>query len=76
MANFKQHLNFGFITTGAIVAPLIAGGYVNSSQGTLLWLCGAVGSFIPDIDSDNATALDIIFLLLSLLLSRSNQLQN
>lgn len=67
MANFKQHLNFGFITTGVCVAPLIAGGYVSSSHGTLLWLCGAVGSIIPDVDSDNAIALDIIFLILSIL---------
>jgi hypothetical protein len=30
-------------------------------------LCGAVGSIIPDVDSDNATALDIVFLILSIL---------
>ena len=68
MANFKQHLSFGFIGTGLLVAPLLAANYINTSQASLLWLSGSIGAIIPDIDSDNATALELLFMGICLLL--------
>lgn len=68
MANFRQHISFGFICTGLLTAPLLAAGYITTSQASLLWLTGTLGSIIPDIDSDNAFALDIVFMSISLLL--------
>jgi len=65
MANFKQHLTLGAVGSGLLIAPLLGAQYITTSQASLLWVCGALGSVIPDVDSDNATALDIVFLMLS-----------
>lgn len=61
MANFKQHLSFGVIVTAALTSPLLAAGYVTTTQASLLWLCGIIGSIIPDVDSDTAFAQDLLF---------------
>lgn len=71
MANFKQHLSFGFIGTGILIAPLLSANYITTSEATLVWLCGSIGAIIPDIDSDNAIALDILFLGIALYITYS-----
>lgn len=68
MANFKQHLTAGFIGNGVLVAPIVATGYITTSQATLLWFCGSIGSIIPDVDSDTGTAQDILFTALAFLI--------
>ncbi len=66
MANFNTHLNVAAITTGLSAAVLLSASHIDLNSALWLWFLGAVGGLLPDIDSDNSTALDTIFNLFAL----------
>lgn len=67
MANFKQHLAFGAIGTGILTTPLLGANLIRPLEALTLWIAGTFGGILPDIDSDNATVLELLFGLLCLL---------
>lgn len=67
MANFKQHLVFAAIGTGVLTTPLLGANLIRPLEALTLWIAGTFGGILPDIDSDNATVLELLFGLLCLL---------
>lgn len=65
MANFKTHIQFGTLTTGAFASALTKLDLVDIKEGLICWGLGCLGSILPDIDSDNSHSLSILFGLLS-----------
>jgi hypothetical protein len=67
MANFKQHLAFAAVGTGFLTTPLLGANLINPLEALTLWISGTFGGLLPDIDSDNATVLELLFGLICLL---------
>lgn len=67
MANFKQHLAFAALGTGFLTTPLLGANLIRPLEALTLWIAGSLGGILPDIDSDNATVLELMFGLLCLL---------
>ncbi len=68
MANFRTHISFGAILAiAAVVFMLIVS--LTSNNIILLWVAAAVlvGSFLPDLDSDDGMPFQIVFGAFSLL---------
>ena len=67
MANFKTHIQVSAIGSGVLSTVLLGANIVNSIEAVLLWVVGALGGVLPDIDSDNSTTLNILFGIITLL---------
>ena len=68
MAGFKTHIEFSSIGSGILATTLIGANLVSVPQAVALWGVGSLGGILPDIDSDNSSALSIIFNALSLVI--------
>ncbi|MEJ2670540.1 MAG: hypothetical protein P8077_10010 [Gammaproteobacteria bacterium] len=61
MANFKQHLAFATLGTGILTTPLLGANLIAPPEALALWTAGSFGGVLPDIDSDNAKVLELMF---------------
>ncbi|SFV51754.1 hypothetical protein MNB_SM-7-575 [hydrothermal vent metagenome] len=68
MALFQTHLNFGVISSGIVIVPLYGSGMINSNEALALLGAGAIGSILPDLDSDSSKPSAIAFRVASIFL--------
>ncbi|EIJ43032.1 putative membrane-bound metal-dependent hydrolase (DUF457) [Beggiatoa alba B18LD] len=61
MANFNTHVSVATVCSGLLATTYLGAGAVAPQEVMLLWLAGTLGGILPDIDSDNSTAIKIIF---------------
>ncbi|ALG68834.1 metal-dependent hydrolase [Beggiatoa leptomitoformis] len=61
MANFNTHISVATISSGLLATAYLGAGAVSPQEVMLLWLAGTLGGILPDIDSENSTAIKIIF---------------
>jgi LexA-binding, inner membrane-associated putative hydrolase len=66
MANFRRHMEVATISTGMLSSVCLSAGFINPYEGVALWIAGSLGGILPDIDSDNSSALDMVFSIFSL----------
>ena len=66
MANFQKHVEVAAISSGLASTTLLAANLISPVESVFLWLAGSFAGILPDIDSDNSTALKIIFSLVTL----------
>jgi len=69
MANFQQHLSFAAMGCGIAVSPLLGANLLSLEECCILWAAGVLGGILPDIDSDNSSALKILFALISVVIA-------
>jgi len=67
MANFNTHLVVGTVVTGMGASVCYAAHLSSLPLSLSLWVLGVLGSLLPDVDSDNATVLKLLFNGLALL---------
>jgi len=65
MANFKTHVAIAAIASTGVAAFIAGLGTVTYGQAAVLAGLGLLGGILPDIDSDNSNAIDIVFNLVS-----------
>ena len=65
MANFQKHIEISTIGSGIASTILFGAGLINHIEVMTLWVAGAFGGILPDIDSDNSTTIKIIFFIIS-----------
>ena len=68
MANFKTHLIAGVITSSFATGYLYNSGLEKPIEVLPFITLGVIGTFLPDIDSDNSTSLRIVFKVLAVVL--------
>lgn len=66
MANFRRHLEIGTLASGILSTASLGSGFVTPTEALVLWITGSFGGILPDIDSDSASALDIVFTIITL----------
>jgi hypothetical protein len=66
VANFRRHLEIGALASGMLSTASLGSGFVTPTDALLLWITGSFGGILPDIDSDSASALDIVFNIITL----------
>lgn len=66
MANFQTHLSVATVTSALAASTAISLQLVNQSEVIALWALGVLGGLLPDIDSDDSTALRLVFNLLGM----------
>lgn len=66
MANFKTHLQYAALGSGAGATLLLQAGVVKPQEAFLCWIAGTIGGLLPDVDSDNSHSLSIVFGLFSI----------
>ncbi len=66
MANFRRHVEIATLASGMLSTVCLGAGIASSSEAIALWITGTLGGILPDIDSDNSSALDIVFSIVSL----------
>lgn len=67
MANFQTHLSGATITSALAGSTAISLQLVSQTEVIALWALGVLGGILPDIDSDDSTALRLVFNLLGFL---------
>jgi len=65
VANFQKHIEISTIGSGIASTVLFGAGLINYIEVMTLWIAGAFGGILPDIDSDNSTTIKIIFFVIS-----------
>ncbi len=66
MANFQTHFSTAIVVSSIAASSVMSLQLVSADDIVVLWLLGALGGLLPDIDSDDSTSLRIIFNLLGL----------
>lgn len=66
MANFKTHVNWGFIVAVLVVGGLLWFFDLDIKSLIIIFLAVILGSFLPDVDSDSSVPFRIIFGFLSI----------
>lgn len=66
MANFKTHLQYAALGSGAGATLLLHAGVLKPQEAFLCWIAGTIGGLLPDVDSDNSHSLSIVFGLFSI----------
>ncbi len=61
MADFHTHLSVAAAGSGLCSTLCLGAGIVSQTEVVMLWSAGMLGGILPDIDSDNSTAIRIIF---------------
>ncbi len=61
MANFQTHLTCAVVSSSLAASAALSFQLVNQQEVIALWLIGTFGGILPDVDSDNSTAMKIIF---------------
>ncbi len=61
MADFKTHLSVASIGSGIATTFLIVLDIANPSEKVIFFTLGIIGGFLPDIDSDHSTPIEIVF---------------
>lgn len=61
MANFRTHLAVAAVVCTGIAGVLAGLGTVTFAQATMLAALGLFGGILPDIDSDNSSAINLVF---------------
>lgn len=69
MANFRTHLIYGTVASGAGATLLLNSELVSPQEALLCWVAGTVGGLLPDVDSDNPQSAAIVFSLLGVVAS-------
>lgn len=69
MADFHTHLSVAAVGSGLCSTLCLGAGIVSPNEVVMLWSAGTLGGILPDIDSDNSTAIRIIFTSLATLLA-------
>jgi len=67
MANYKQHVSFGFIYGLSLVLASLFIFKVSFVNTFIIFAMGILGSILPDIDSDNSIPVRILFEMLGLI---------
>lgn len=67
MANFQTHLTGATVTSALAGSTAISLQLVSQSEVIALWALGMLGGVLPDIDSDDSTALKLVFNLLAMI---------
>ncbi len=68
MADFKTHLIGGVATSSFATGYFFNSGLGKPLEIIPLVTLGVIGTFLPDIDSDNSTSLRLVFKVLSIIL--------
>ncbi len=68
MANFQTHLTCGVIVSATAASTALSLQLVDQTQALILLGIGAIGGILPDIDSDNSNAQEILFNILAVLM--------
>lgn len=66
MANFQAHITAATITSTVAASTALSLHLVNQTEVIALWFLGLLGGMLPDIDSDDSTALRMVFKLLGI----------
>lgn len=66
MANFQTHLTVATVTSALASSVAISLQLVSETEVIALWLLGVIGGLLPDIDSDDSTALNLLFTLMAM----------
>jgi hypothetical protein len=66
VANFLRHLEIGTLASGVLSTASLGSGLITPEEAIVLWITGSLGGILPDIDSDTASALDIVFNIITL----------
>lgn len=69
LANFNTHISVATVASGVAASALYSIGFVSIQEMVLLWLVGTFGGILPDIDSDNSTAIKLIYRILTAVIS-------
>ena len=69
MANFKTHLTAAGIASGVLASTIYSSGLADSREMIMYWMMGTLGGILPDVDSDNSTAIKVVFTLLGSLVA-------
>jgi len=69
MADFKTHISVAATGSSLLATLYLGAGVIQPNEVVILWTAGTLGGILPDIDSDNSTALRLIFTFLAVLLS-------
>jgi hypothetical protein len=66
VANFRRHVEIATLASGMLSTMCLGAKLVSTSEAVALWITGSFGGILPDIDSDNSSALDIVFSIITL----------
>jgi len=69
MANFHTHISVAAVASGLLSSTLLVADVVSPGEATILWVLGAGGGLLPDIDSDSSRSIRWIFNSLAVLAS-------
>lgn len=69
MADFKTHLAVGSAVSGAVAIGCLVAGIATPKEVAVYFCAGTIGGVLPDIDSDHATPVRLLFDFLALVLA-------
>jgi hypothetical protein len=61
MANFHTHLTAAMVTSGFAATLCLRANEITNEDALSCFVVGVVGGILPDVDSDNSTAIKLIF---------------
>jgi hypothetical protein len=69
LASFNVHLSVGIISSGIAATTMLVAGLGSDRQVVVYFLLGAIGSLLPDVDSDSSIPVQIAFSFASIMLA-------
>lgn len=69
MATFRTHMAVGAIASSGLAAVVVGFNGIELQHAVGFGLAGVLGGILPDIDSDNSFAIDLVFNLLAVFLA-------
>jgi membrane-bound metal-dependent hydrolase YbcI (DUF457 family) len=69
MADFKTHLAVGSTVSGVVAIGCLVAGIATPKEVAVLFCAGTIGGVLPDIDSDHATPVRLLFDFLAIVIA-------
>ena len=69
MANFNTHFAVAGVASAIVSGTLLSMEVVSPNQAVVAFALGTFGGLMPDLDSDNSTAIRVGFTVISLLIT-------